>query len=200
MSKQARSTATYQALLEAAERVFAAQGYATASVAAICRAAGVSKGAFYHHFPSKQAVFLALLRRWLHRLEAQLRTQRERHPHIGPALLAMSEQLRTIWREGQRTWALWLDFWRYAGRDPVIWEATVAPYRRFEQMFAQWLAEAQTEGALPNEDPLTAARVLLALAMGVLVQGLLFPQDADWAEVAYRGVLALLRAWGLRLA
>jgi AcrR family transcriptional regulator len=101
--------------------------------------------------------------------------------------------------EGQRNWALWLDFWRYAVRDPVVWEATVAPYRRFEEMFAQWLAEAQQGGALPDEDPLTAARVLLALAMGVLIQGMLLPDATDWAEVAYQGVLTLLRGWGMSL-
>ncbi len=196
MPKQARSEATYHALLDAAEQVFAAQGYAAASVAAICRAAGVSKGAFYHHFPSKQAVFLALLQRWLQRLEEQLRHQRRAHPDIAAALLAMSTQVQQVRREGRRHWALWLDFWRYAARDPAVWAATAAPYRRFEQMFAEWLAEAQRQGALPDEEPHTAARVLLALAMGVLVQGMLLPDDADWGQVAYRGVLTLLRGWG----
>ncbi len=85
MPKQARSQATYAALLNAAESLFAAQGYNAVSVEAICRTAGVSKGAFYHHFGSKQAVFLALLQRWLTRLEQRLQKERRAGPGLAGA-------------------------------------------------------------------------------------------------------------------
>lgn len=40
-------------MLEEGRRLFLAQGYATTSVDSICEAAGVTKGAFFHHFTSK---------------------------------------------------------------------------------------------------------------------------------------------------
>lgn len=43
-------------LLDAALGVIRAQGYAGTSVDDLCRAAGVTKGAFFHHFPSKEAL------------------------------------------------------------------------------------------------------------------------------------------------
>jgi TetR/AcrR family transcriptional regulator, transcriptional repressor for nem operon len=46
-------------LLEAAMHVIRAKGYAAASVDHICRAAGVTKGAFFHHFASKDALAIA---------------------------------------------------------------------------------------------------------------------------------------------
>ncbi len=195
--KQARSETTRQALLQAAEQLFAEQGYLRVSVDALCRAAGVSKGAFYHHFPSKQAVFLALLEQWLRRLQANLEQERQQHPDVAQALLAMSRQVGQVWQEGQAHWPLLLDFWSQAVRDPQVWEITVAPYRRFERLFAEWLQEAQQEGATLHTEPLTAARVLLALALGTLLQGMLLPNEADWGDVAYQGVLALLRGWGM---
>ncbi len=197
MARQARSQATQQALLQAAERLFAAQGYNAVSVEAICREAGVSKGAFYHHFPSKQAVFLALLERWLRRLEQRLREARRAHPQVAQALLAMSAQVRHIGQQGRQSWPLLLEFWSHAVREPSVWQAMAAPYRHFEELFAAWLAEAQQQGAFLHADPLTAARTLLALAMGVLLQGMLLPEAADWGTVAYQGVLALLRGWGV---
>ena len=57
---QQRSEETRNAIIEAAETLFTQQGYTAAGVAEICEAAGVSKGAFYHHFETKQAVFLAV--------------------------------------------------------------------------------------------------------------------------------------------
>jgi len=61
---QQRSEETRKHILEAAQRLFSAKGYDATGVAEICQAAGVSKGAFYHHFLTKQAVFLVLLENW----------------------------------------------------------------------------------------------------------------------------------------
>ncbi|MCO6415564.1 TetR/AcrR family transcriptional regulator [Siccirubricoccus sp. KC 17139] len=46
-------------LLDAAIHVVRSQGYAASSVDEICREAGVTKGAFFHHFPSKEALAIA---------------------------------------------------------------------------------------------------------------------------------------------
>ena len=44
-------------------RLFAAHGYAAVGLAEIVRAAGVTKGALYHHFDSKADLFRAVLQR-----------------------------------------------------------------------------------------------------------------------------------------
>lgn len=58
-----RGEARYR-LLEAATDVIRAKGYAGTSVDDICRAAGVTKGAFFHHFPSKDALAVAAAKSW----------------------------------------------------------------------------------------------------------------------------------------
>lgn len=55
-----RSEATRGRLLAAAWRLFGARGYAATSIDDIARRAGVTKGAFYHHFDDKQAIFRAV--------------------------------------------------------------------------------------------------------------------------------------------
>lgn len=197
MTKQTRSIATRQALLEAAERLFAARGYLAVSVDEMCRAAGVSKGAFYHHFPSKQAVFLALLEDWLQRLQKALETEIASHEDLPHALLAMSAHVGQVWEENSERWPLFLDFWSQAVRETAVWEATIAPYRQFEMLFTEWLAHARQSGTPLPIEPRTAARILLALALGTLLQGMLLPEETDWGAIAYQGVLTLLRGWGM---
>lgn len=51
-------------LLESALRVIRARGYTATSVDAICAAAGVTKGAFFHHFTSKDALGVAAAEYW----------------------------------------------------------------------------------------------------------------------------------------
>jgi len=52
--------ATREALLAAARGLFGDRGYAGTSLDEIARKAGVTKGAFYHHFSGKQELFLAV--------------------------------------------------------------------------------------------------------------------------------------------
>ncbi len=59
-----RSEQTRQRILDAALRVFREQGYTATTVDDLCRAAGVTKGAFFHHFESKEAVALAAIEYW----------------------------------------------------------------------------------------------------------------------------------------
>ncbi|MFO8034447.1 MAG: TetR/AcrR family transcriptional regulator [Candidatus Bipolaricaulota bacterium] len=49
-------------IVQAAVKLFAGRGFHGTSMRAIAHAAGVSIGAIYHHFPSKDDVFLAILR------------------------------------------------------------------------------------------------------------------------------------------
>jgi AcrR family transcriptional regulator len=54
--------ATRTLLLAEARRAFAEHGYAGAPIEEVVRAAGLTKGALYHHFGSKQGLFEAVLR------------------------------------------------------------------------------------------------------------------------------------------
>lgn len=51
-------------LLEAAIKVIREKGYADTSVDDLCREAGVTKGAFFHHFASKEALGVAAADAW----------------------------------------------------------------------------------------------------------------------------------------
>ncbi len=51
-------------LLETARDMIRARGFAASSLDAICATAGVTKGAFFHHFPSKEALGVAVADFW----------------------------------------------------------------------------------------------------------------------------------------
>src|SRR5690349_22254310 len=55
-----RSAGTRSALLEAAREVFAASGFAEASIADVVGRAGASVGSLYHHFGGKAELYIAL--------------------------------------------------------------------------------------------------------------------------------------------
>jgi AcrR family transcriptional regulator len=61
--RQQYSASTKRALVEVAEALFTEHGYANTSLDAIVAGARVTKGALYHHFSGKQALFEAVFER-----------------------------------------------------------------------------------------------------------------------------------------
>lgn len=64
-------------LIEAARSLVRHKGFAATSVDDLCAAAGVTKGAFFHHFPSKEALGVALIEDWTETTGAMF----ARHPY-----------------------------------------------------------------------------------------------------------------------
>jgi TetR/AcrR family transcriptional regulator, transcriptional repressor for nem operon len=64
----ARPAKAREQLLDAAENLLLARGYGAAQLDRICEEAGVSKGAIFYHFPTKEALAEATVERFFERL------------------------------------------------------------------------------------------------------------------------------------
>jgi AcrR family transcriptional regulator len=85
------STAIRSRLLEVAGESFARRGLRATSVESLARAAGISKGAFYGFFASKEQLFLALVDEYERRMHAEVVAAVQADPHRGvEVLLAMA--------------------------------------------------------------------------------------------------------------
>jgi AcrR family transcriptional regulator len=192
MPHQQRSEETRARILRSALECFSRSGYDATGVAEICAAAGVSKGAFYHHFSTKQAVFIELLSAWLGALDARFAEVRAAAPSVPAALRAMARSARQVFTDARGQLPMYLEFWLQASREPAIWERTVEPYRRYEEYFAGLVRAGVAEGSLRPVDPQVAAHALIALAIGLLLQGLAGANGVDWASEAERSIEMIL--------
>jgi len=192
MEQTHRGEETRSRILDAAGECFARHGYDTTSVAELCRCAGVTKGAFYHHFPSKQAVFTELLNRWLEGLDAQFAQVRQEAATVPEALLHMVDMAGRVYKTAGGQLPILLEFWDKAVHDQVVSRAMIAPYRRYRDFFRSIIEEGIAEGTLKSVDPEVAAQVIVSLAVGLVLQGALDPQGADWGQVARKCVQMLV--------
>jgi AcrR family transcriptional regulator len=60
-SRKRQGERSRQAIVEAATRLFAQKGYRATSMADLTTATGLTRGAFYHHFDAKDALFRAVV-------------------------------------------------------------------------------------------------------------------------------------------
>jgi len=74
------SKRTVAVILEAAERVIVQSGVEKATIDEVAREAGISKGGVLHHFPSKEAIVVALVEMLIARFEADVAARQALDP------------------------------------------------------------------------------------------------------------------------
>lgn len=179
-------------LLDAAAKVFAARGYGRATIDEIAATAGLSKGTFYWHFPSKAQLFQSLLEERIDRpVDAVLEitrtapAERPTAPEVGAGvtqLLARQPEIVLLLQE----------YWSAAARDPEMRERYAARQQRLREGVAEALrVRQQTLGGVPFAlPPEQLATAFIALAVGLGMEA----QVADDAVPAslYGEILALV--------
>jgi AcrR family transcriptional regulator len=158
---RARLAAARERIVDAALAQLAAGGYASASVVAVARRAGVATGSVYRHFPSKGELFAEAFRRASQREVDVLRGMTDRSEPVTHRLAAWVEAfVRRALTEPVRAYALIAE-----PVDPAV-EAERLTFRRaYADLFERALRDGAARGEIPPLDAeLTAAAIVGALA------------------------------------
>ena len=126
---QKKTAATRRALLTAARRIFARDGFEACRIEDIAAAAGYTRGAFYAHFRTKEDLFFAILEQEAGRRIEEIRQLLEGSTDRRTKLAA----LRAFYvdRMGDRQWAmLVLEFKLFALRHPSLRPKLAATHRK----------------------------------------------------------------------
>jgi len=181
----ARSEATRGALVRAARELFAERGYAAVGTEEVVRAAGVTRGALYHHFGGKQALFLAVV-------EA---IEGEMVAGVGAQLGAVDD----VWEGLLRGLDLWLDacLQRDVQRIVLLDAPAVLGHdgwRAVEEAYGLGLLRAAI-GAAMDADLLARRPVepLARVLLGAMAEAALVVARSDDPAAARAEVGALLR-------
>ena len=190
---QTRSEKTQKQIMKSAVAEFSRSGYDATSVSHICLKAGVSKGAFYHHFPSKQALFLAIMQDWMRGIDTRLFSKRTAEKTVPQTIQDMGSTLGIIFKVASGQLPMFMEFMIQASRDKAVWSAVIAPYRQYQQVFAGLINKGKEEGSFrADAEAEETAWVLMSMAVGILLQGVVDPGAANWDSVTKKGVQTML--------
>jgi AcrR family transcriptional regulator len=175
-ARQQQKEQTRARLVAAALDVFALHGYDHATVEEISLAAGHSKGAYYFHFDSKEAIFLELLSSWVDEQTQRLRSfEHSRQPPAAALLETMESLLR--YDDRDENWpALLPEFWAQVQRNQKVREMLHQAYEGWARLLAGILEKTERAGVFQMRVPArTAASLIMALHDGLIVQRRLLP-------------------------
>ena len=185
-TQEQRSAATQQALRSAARRLWGARGYAEVSTPEIAEAAGVTRGAMYHQYADKTALFIAVLEsveaEIMHRLQATVLAAQPDSP--AQALRIAADAWLDIAAEGDIRQLVLLDAPNVLG-----W----ARFRELSQGYAYGMTEQLLAAAIESGEltPLPV-RTLATVMIGALDEAAMCvatAEDPDQEKVAARAVV-----------
>ncbi|MEE6137843.1 TetR/AcrR family transcriptional regulator [Mycobacterium sp. 050128] len=161
-------------ILDAASKVFAAEGFAGATIDAIGQAAGFTKGAVYSNFESKDELFLALVDR-----EFELRGEQiaiALDSSGGDTAAAAREVSRSVLdsvRDHSDYYVLLVEYWLRAQRDPQLRERLIGRRRAAAD---QALHIVESTDTVPSDRRLVdVAQLVVTINLGVAMEEVLRP-------------------------
>jgi TetR/AcrR family transcriptional regulator, fatty acid metabolism regulator protein len=162
--------ATRERILDGALDVFARKGYHRAIVDDIVRASGTSKGAVYHHFPNKEAVFVSLVDDFAELLASRLATAVSARQGALAKVDAALTAVLTTFTDNERLARLIL--LEAVGLGPAYQRKRAEVADRFAALIQRYLDEAVADGSLPAVDTRVATLAWLGAVNEIVVQWL----------------------------
>ena len=171
MSRPAPEVATRDRLLAAAIQVFGDKGYHGAGVEDIVQASATSKGAFYHYFPSKQAIFLTLMDDLAlvveQGVEAAIASE---HGAIAKVEAALRVVVETAAEQRDLAKILLVEA---VGLGPEFEQKRLEIHRRFARVIQYHLDRAVSEGSIPPQDTVLVSQSWIGAINEIISQWLI---------------------------
>ena len=194
MSDTPTPDATRARILEAAARILARKGFRAASLDAVAADAGLTKGAIYWHFRSKNDLFQALLDHKFAQHVSAVPEDLRIAIATGDARRAVSGMLMAAFNRlrADPDWPrLYLEFIGQA-REPAMRERMVRVRNDGIRLGAEYFKAMQQAGLAPaGRDPHTAALFWNALFDGLMLAWVIDPDGTDLDPLVER-IVALL--------
>lgn len=165
--KADRALATRARLIAAARALFSTDGYGATGTEAILAAAGVTRGALYHHFADKQALFAAVCEDLHGEMSGAIEADADAAPSAYDGLIAGCLAFLDVLARPDVRRVLILDAPSVLG-----WEAWNEMDRRHGfGLLVQGVREAVAEGSLGGDPEILATMINGALNYGAVFAG-----------------------------
>jgi AcrR family transcriptional regulator len=156
-------------ILAAAMAVFARLGLDQARMDDIVAEAGLSKGALYWYFSSKEDIILASLEVLVQRDVAALQALVEAPGPARPRLLALAEHLASELKAMTHLAPILYEFYALAFRNPAVRQALQTDLRRYVTLAVPLFQQGIDRGEFQPVDAQQAANALAAIIEGTLL-------------------------------
>jgi AcrR family transcriptional regulator len=171
-----------QLLIQAAWRCAGVRGFADLTVDDVCAEGGMSKGAFYGYFESKQELLLALLEDDATELDAELERITRTSPSGVQRVRRFAQAMIARGEDSARV-QVHADLWADLLTQDAVRESLALATQRRRELVRGWIKEAVASGELVSIPANALASILLALTDGLMLHRALEPGGFRWPNI-----------------
>ncbi len=182
-SKTTKGSARRLQILSVARECFLRDGFHATSMQDLLRATGLSAGAFYRYFPSKESIVVALAMVALSEISSGLDAESAADPP--PLRDVLCRVIHAMERLDIRhgTPRIAVQLWGEAQRNPELLKVMTEAFSSVVDWFEGVVAAQQAHGNLPSASARNMARALAGVVHGFWVQRALFgTHAADYCD------------------
>ncbi len=180
-------------ILEVALNLFGEKGLSKISMNDIVRASGLSKGGVYWHFPSKEALILAVYEQFFEMQVAGLSQMlAEESASATDRLMRLGQQGGSELAGMMTRFPSPLEFYAQAMNNPALQALLVRFISRYRDLIEELVSQGIDSGEWRPVDPRTTADTLIALIEGVLLVWVIAPEQSHLNEQLEASVSLLL--------
>ncbi len=155
-------------ILDAAMNIFAKMGFHNARMDDVAQESGLSKGALYWYFKSKDAIIAAILERLFHlALKDLQRLEQTQEGSVREGLLAYSQQLLGYMERMRPLQPMMYEFYALMGRQKLVQQFGKAYYREYIAIMAKVIQHGIERGEFKAVNPVDVAATFVALFEGL---------------------------------
>jgi len=167
-----------ESIVDAATRAFRDEGYEATSMDLIAELAGASKRTVYNHFPSKQALFQAVIDKAMGQMLALKKVKYDPERTLEEQLEQFANaKLQSVQDPS------WLSLTKVVLsvfiRDPELARDTISRAMADEDALVVWLKAAMADGRIVADDPELAASLFWATMTGAFIWPMVFTGPLD---------------------
>ena len=183
--KQLQSEQTQQHIIDTAAKLFASRGYNGTSMADLAAAAGLTKGAFYHHFASKEALFFAVIQsvreKWQNAVGIEVVQSQNALEQI---MILLTQHARLLRREPTLCLVMHGLTAEMEESNPELLAALQSVYRDMIAFIEDVIRSGQAQGQIRADvDARLIALNIVGLLRGISCFGLLGEMGLDCVQV-----------------
>ncbi|MBC8311310.1 MAG: TetR/AcrR family transcriptional regulator [Candidatus Marinimicrobia bacterium] len=154
-------------ILEAAMEVFVSNGYANTRMDDIVTQSGLSKGALYHHYPSKKDLFIALIDHWEVYCFPDFYSRNGAERTASETLFDFARAVLDVFKEKKYVFLAEVEFWALSNQDDEINERSKSLYKKLLNLFELVLQKGIRTGEFKEVDTKAVSLIILTCFQGI---------------------------------
>ena len=154
-------------ILEAAMEVFVENGYANTRMDDIVSQSGLSKGALYHHYPSKKDLFIALIDHWEVYCFPDFYSRSGADRSAAETLRDFAKAILDVFKEKKYVFLAEVEFWALSNQDQEINDRSKSLYKKLLNLFELVLQKGVRNGEFKEMDTKMVSLIILTGFQGI---------------------------------